>query len=114
MRDLHTCGSGLPLLCLCLSNWEVWCCADIVHAPTLWLCLLLLLVASLQANSVAVQDAAATGRGEVLAVQVLRLRLCVDAMSAQLRNAHSKDLVDNLKAKQALQGRDRLPGQLLL
>lgn len=88
-----------------------------------WLCLLplllielllLLLVALLQANSVAVADAAASGRGEVLAVQVLRLRVCVDAMSAQLRNQHSKDFVDNLKAKQALQGRDRRPGRPLL
>jgi hypothetical protein len=76
--------------------------------------LLLLLFDLLQANSVAVQDSAATGRGEMLAVQVLRLRLYVDAMSSQLRNQHSKDLVDNLKAKQALQGRDRLPGTLLL
>lgn len=62
----------------------------------------------------AVQDAAATGLPQVLALQVLRLRHCVDAMSAQLRGAHSKDLVDNLRAKQALQGRDRRPRMVAL
>jgi hypothetical protein len=67
-----------------------------------------------QANCAAVQDGAASGPGQVLALQVLRLRLCVDAMSAQLRTAHSKDLIDNLKAKQALQGRDRQPRMVSL
>lgn len=65
--------------------------------------------AARQANYVAVQDAVATGASQVLAVQVLRLRQSVEAMSAQLRAAHSKDLVDNLRAKQALQGKDRQP-----
>jgi outer membrane murein-binding lipoprotein Lpp len=65
--------------------------------------------AATQANYVAVQDAVATGASQVLALQVLRLRQSVEAMSAQLRAAHSKDLVDNLRAKQALQGKDRQP-----
>ncbi len=68
----------------------------------------------LQANHVAVQDAAASVPSQMLALQVLRLRQCVDAMSAQLRALHSKDLVDNLRAKQALQGRDRRPRTMVL
>jgi hypothetical protein len=67
-----------------------------------------------QANHMAVQDAAASVPSQVLALQVLRLRQCVDAMSAQLRALHSKDLVDNLRAKQSLQGRDRRPRMVML
>lgn len=62
----------------------------------------------------AVQDAAASAPSQVLALQVLRLRQSVDAMSGALRALHSKDLVDNLRAKQSLQGRERRPRAVVL
>lgn len=59
-----------------------------------------------QANSTAV--AAASDRYEVLAVQILQLRQYLDLVSGQLRSdASNKDLIDKLKAKQQLRGRDR-------
>lgn len=47
--------------------------------------------------------------GEVLAVQVLKLRQYVDVLSGQMRGESSKDLIDNLRAKQQLHGRERQP-----
>jgi hypothetical protein len=62
-----------------------------------------------QVNDAAVKAAMAADAGEVLAAQILQLRQCIDLLSAQMRAAHSKDLVDNLRAKQHLQGRERQP-----
>lgn len=60
-----------------------------------------------QANALAVQ-AARTCPTEVLAVQLLQLRQCVDALYGQLRSAGAAhDPIERLRAKQQLRGRER-------
>lgn len=64
---------------------------------------------SLQANIEAVKRAiAGHAANEMLSLQVLWLRWCLDELSAVFvaENA-TKDLLDKLQAKQKLRGRDR-------
>ncbi len=63
--------------------------------------------APLQANATAVQSAARSTPNEVLSLQVLQLRACMDAMLTATVAASSKDALERLKAKQQLRGRSR-------
>jgi hypothetical protein len=62
-----------------------------------------------QANTAAVEAVSGPAASEVLALQVLQLRRLVDVLSAQMQAERSRDVVDSLKAKQILRGREREP-----
>jgi hypothetical protein len=50
---------------------------------------------------------------ELLPVQVMMLRCCIDSLSNQLRADTAKDLVDRLRARQQLRGKDRQSHMML-